>query len=79
MRLKHYSTIDLIEFLGTSSNKLSKTRAYLINHGIIASPECGKIMFCIPYLADYVKKEEQTPDTVAVAKQHRVWKGYFGS
>ena len=63
---------DIAGKLGTSSNKLSKTRAYLINHGIIASPERGKIMFCIPYLADYVKKEEQTPDTVAVAKQRRV-------
>ena len=58
--------------LGVSSNKLSRSRAYLIDHGIIASPEHGKVMFCIPYLADYVKKEEHVSDAIAVARQRRV-------
>ena len=65
-------TSDIARGLGTSSSKLSRPRAYLIDHGIIASPERGKLMFCIPYLADYVKKDEQISDVIAVARQRRV-------
>ena len=57
---------------GVPQNKLSRPRAYLIDHGIIASPEHGKVMFCIPYLADYVKKEEQQSDAITVARQRKV-------
>ena len=32
-------TSDIARGLGTSSSKLSRPRAYLIDHGIIASPE----------------------------------------
>ena len=63
---------DIARKLGTTQNKLSRSRAYLIDHGIIASPERGKVMFCIPYLADYVKKDEQAPDVITVARQRRV-------
>lgn len=65
-------TSDIARRLGVSQNKLSRPRAYLIDHGIIAAPEHGKVMFCIPYLADYVKKEEYISDTIAVARQRRV-------
>lgn len=65
-------TSDIARSLGSTPNKLSKTRAYLINHGIIASPEHGKVMFCIPYLSDYVKKEEPLSDAITVARQRRV-------
>ena len=53
-------------------NKLSRTRAYLIDQGIIASPEYGKVMFCIPYLSEYVKKEDYISDAITVARQRRV-------
>lgn len=58
--------------LGTTVGKVSKQRGHLIDHGIIASPERGKVMFCIPYLADYIKQEEDTPDAITVARQRRV-------
>lgn len=65
-------TSEIAGRLGVSQNKVSRQRAYLIDHGIIASPEFGKVMFCIPYLADYVKKEESIPEAIAVARQRRV-------
>ena len=65
-------TADIAHSLGVPQNKLSKTRARLIDNGIIAAPEHGKVMFCIPYLADYVKKEEQMASAVEVARQRRV-------
>ena len=65
-------TADIANSLGVPQNKLSKTRARLIDNGIIAAPEHGKVMFCIPYLADYVKKEEQMASAVEVARQRRV-------
>lgn len=66
------TTADIARSFGVSQNKLSKTRAFLINNGIIAAPEQGKVMFCIPYLADYVKKDQNMPDAVEIARQRRV-------
>lgn len=66
------ATSDIAHKLGTTQNKLSKTRAYLLDNGIIAAPERGKVMFCIPYLADYVKKDEHIADVVEIARQRRV-------
>ena len=65
-------TSEIARRLGVSQNKISKPRANLIDHGIIASPEHGKVMFCIPYLADYVKKDEYISDAITVARQRRV-------
>ncbi len=65
-------TSDIAGKLGVATSKLSRSRAYLIDHGIIASPERGKVMFCIPYLADYVKKDEHISDVITVARQRRV-------
>ena len=65
-------TSDIARFLGATQNKLSRTRAYLIDQGIIAAPEHGKVMFCIPYLADYVKKDKGMASPVEVARQRRV-------
>lgn len=65
-------TADVAKALGVSSNKLSQVRAHLIDQGIIASPERGTLMFCIPYLADYVKKEKQTDHVIDVARARRV-------
>ena len=65
-------TSNIASTLRTSTNKLSKTRAYLIDHGIIAAAEHGKVMFCIPYLADYVKKDREVTSAVEVVIQRRV-------
>ncbi len=65
-------TADIAMKSGVSQNKLSRTRAYLIDQGIIAAPERGKVMFCVPYLADYVKKNEYVSDVITVARQRRV-------
>ena len=64
--------MDIARGLGVSQSKLSRQRSNLINYGIIASPERGKVMFCIPYLSDYVKKDEFVSDAVSVARARRV-------
>ena len=66
------STADIARKLDKTQSNLSKNRAYLIDNGIIASPEKGKVMFCIPYLADYVKKEENISDVIEIARMRRV-------
>ena len=65
-------TSDIARRLGVSQNKLSRPRAYLIDHGIIAAPERGKLMFCIPYLSNYIKSEEQLSDPIDIARRRRV-------
>ena len=65
-------TSDIARALGVNQNKLSRTRAYLIDHGIIASPEHGKVMFCIPYLSDYVKKDKGVANAIEVVRQRMV-------
>lgn len=66
------ATSDISRSLGVAQNKLSRTRSYLIDHGIIASPEHGKVVFCIPYLSDYVKKDKGIANTIEVVRQRRV-------
>ena len=66
------STSDIANSLGATQSMLSRARAYLISHGIIASPERGKVMFCIPYLADYVKKDKGLEKTIEVVRQRKV-------
>lgn len=63
---------DIARSFGVAQNKLSRTRAFLIDHGIIAAPERGKVMFCIPYLADYVKKDISISNTIEVARARKV-------
>ena len=63
---------DIARSMGVSANKLSRSRAYLIDQGIIASPEQGKLMFCIPYLSEYVKKNTGIADAITIARQRRV-------
>ena len=65
-------TAEIARGMGVSQNKLSRPRAYLIDQGIIAAPEHGKVMFCIPYLADYVKKSDSMANAVKVARQRKV-------
>ena len=66
------SSSDIAHKLGASQNKFSRSRAYLIDHGIIAAPERGKLMFCIPYLSNYIKSEEQLSDPIDIARRRRV-------
>ena len=66
------STADISRALGVAQSKLSRTRMNLIDHGIIAAPEHGKVVFCIPYLADYVKKDRDVANPVQVVMQRRV-------
>ena len=66
------SSSDIARKMGVKQSNLSRARSYLIDHGIIAAPERGKVMFCIPYLADYVKKDAQVADVVEIARQRRV-------
>lgn len=65
-------TSDIAKNLDVTQNKLSKTRAHLIDNGIIAAPEHGKVMFCIPYLADYVKKDNRMSSAADIARERRV-------
>jgi len=66
-------TADISQGLGIPQNKLSKTRAYLVDHGIVASPEHGKLLFCIPYLADYIiNKNPAMASSIEVAMQRKV-------
>jgi hypothetical protein len=65
-------TAEIARGMGVSQNRLSRPRAYLIDQGIIAAPEHGKVMFCIPYLADYVKKSDSMANAVKVARQRKV-------
>ena len=58
--------------LGSSTSNLSRVRAHLIDNGIIAAPERGYLMFCIPYLADYVAKDEKMANAVEIARKRRV-------
>ena len=65
-------TSEVAKRAGLAQNRLSKPRANLINNGVIASPEHGKVMFCIPYLSDYVVKNPGSSKVIDVARQRRV-------
>lgn len=65
-------TADIADKLGVSQQHLSRARAHLIENGIIASPAHGKVMFCIPYLADYVLEEPKPTSAIEIARQRRV-------
>lgn len=63
---------DVAGLMGLAQNRLSKKRATLIDYGILAAPEHGKIMFCIPYLADFVKKKGSASSVIEIARKRRV-------
>lgn len=66
------ATSNIAAMLNKSQKSLSRTRADLIKNGIIAAPEQGKVMFCIPYLSAYVLKEETSSNVVDIARKRRV-------
>ena len=65
-------TSSVARKLGSSTSKLSRVRARLIDNGIIGAPERGYLMFCIPYLADYVLKDDNTATAVEIARKRLV-------
>jgi len=65
-------TSEVANVLGKDQKQLSRERQALIDLGIIAAPERGVVMFCIPYLARYVKKDERLSSPVAIARQRGV-------
>lgn len=66
------ATSEIAKKAGSTLSKMSKNRSHLIGHGIIAAPEHGKVMFCIPYLADYVKKDSGVSGIIEVARRRGV-------
>ncbi|MBQ9004093.1 MAG: ATP-binding protein [Eggerthellaceae bacterium] len=66
------STEEVARALGRKQQSLSQARARLIGSGIIAAPERGRVMFCVPYLADYVLKEDDEVDATTEARKRRV-------
>ena len=48
---------EIAVMLAKSKGQLSKARERLIGSGIIASPERGMLMNCVPYLSAYVTSE----------------------
>ena len=66
------STSEVAQKLGVTQRHLSQARSRLMGNGIVAAPERGKVMFCIPYLADFVMKEGVASSAVDIARQRRV-------
>lgn len=66
------ATGDIARLLGKKGHELSRARSRLIDNGTIAAPTRGKVMFCIPYLADYVRHPESRNSVIEVARQRHV-------
>ena len=58
--------------LGKNLHQLSRVREKLIDYGYLASPAYGKLTFCVPYLADYVMRSDDTSSALSVVRQRRV-------
>ena len=65
-------TPEIAEKLGVTQQSLSKARSRLMGNGIIAAPERGSVMFCIPYLADFMMKDEATSSAMEMARKRKV-------
>lgn len=65
-------TADIARKLGKNLHQLSRVREQLIGYGYLASPAYGKLTFCVPYLADYVMRSDDTSSALSVVRQRRV-------
>lgn len=66
-------TGDIAKALGKEQNRLSFIRENLLNNGIVIAPERGKLMFMIPYLADYLLDDVRLlPESVESAIEWRL-------
>lgn len=66
------TTRDIARLLGKEGRNLSRARSRLIDSGTIAAPARGQVMFCVPYLADYVTRPASPNSALEVARQRRV-------
>lgn len=62
------STGNVAHMLGKEQRQLSRARSRLIDNGIIASPVHGYVMFCVPYLADYIARPESRNMVIETAR-----------
>ena len=60
-------TEEVAQALGKEQRQLSQVRDRLIGLGIIAAPQRGSLMFCIPHLRTYLRKDRGSGDVVARA------------
>ena len=60
-------TADIAAALGREQKQLSMVRESLIDNGIVASHKRGALLFLIPYLAEYFRRNdtELDPDVAA--------------
>lgn len=66
-------TGDIAKAVGKEPNRLSFVRESLLNNGIVIAPERGKLMFMIPYLADYLLDDVRLlPESVESAIEWRM-------
>lgn len=63
---------DVARELDKDIRQLSGVRAKLIDNGIVASPQRGYLMFCIPYLADYVTSPDAPNSALETIRQRRL-------
>lgn len=49
---------EISQVMGVSSDYAQKYRRRLIDSGVIESPRRGEVAFAVPYLADYLRREE---------------------
>lgn len=63
---------DIARAIGLEQRSLSRTRAKLIDQGLIASPAYGRLMLCVPLLADYVLHASGEDASLRIARQRRV-------
>ena len=65
-------TAEVAEKLGVTQRSLSQARSRLVGSGVIAAPERGAVMFCVPYLADFMLKGQASSSAIEVARARKV-------
>ena len=50
--------VDIASRMGVTQDYAQKYRRRLIDSGVITSPRRGEVSFAIPFLADFLRKEE---------------------
>lgn len=63
---------DVGQFLDKRQSSLSSARDSLLKSGIIVAVDRGKLMFNIPYLADYVQKVPASSANIDLVRQWRL-------
>lgn len=66
------ATSDVARVLGVGASRASYVRRVLLDHGIVISAGYGKLMFNIPYLANYLRDEEAGSTQLERAREWRL-------